>query len=244
MRLVALFAFVVAAALPAHADEPVGLEQQVRALALQGARGGERGTGSGGAPNPSSAANPKRRVEVEVGQLDPRLKLAPCDKVEPYLPGSATLWGRTRIGLRCVAGTSRWNVFLPVTVKVFAPGVVAAALLPAGAVLAGSDLTLAEVDLAEDASPALMDPQPLVGRTLVQPLKPGQSLRDAHLKPRLWFSAGETIQVVSRGDGFSAAIEAQALTPGIEGQLVRARHESGRLLSGRAVAQNRMELGP
>ena len=42
------------------------------------------------------------RVEVTLGQLDPRLKLAPCDKVKAYLPENAQLWGKTRVGLRCV----------------------------------------------------------------------------------------------------------------------------------------------
>lgn len=41
------------------------------------------------------------RVEITLGALDPRLKLAPCDKVKAYLPDNAHLWGKTRVGLRC-----------------------------------------------------------------------------------------------------------------------------------------------
>jgi flagellar basal body P-ring formation protein FlgA len=40
------------------------------------------------------------RPEIEVGALDTRLRLAPCQQVEPYLPRGSRLWGRTRIGLR------------------------------------------------------------------------------------------------------------------------------------------------
>jgi len=39
--------------------------------------------------------------------------------------------GRTRIGLRCTQGATAWNVYLPLTVKVFAPALAAAAPLPA-----------------------------------------------------------------------------------------------------------------
>lgn len=226
--LVVLLLAWLAGVLPAQAEAGTALDQQVRDLALQGARGG--------------TAN--RRFEVVVGQLDPRLKLAPCDKVEPYLPTGATLWGRTRVALRCTAGPTRWNVYLPVTVKVFAPALVAASLLPAGAVLGAADLKIAEVDLADEASPALADPALPVGRVLAQPLKPGQSLRESHLKPRIWFAAGESVQVVSAGSGFSVLVEGQAITPGVEGQPARVRHESGRVLTGRPVGQNRMELGP
>src|SRR3989344_4914921 len=48
------------------------------------------------------------RMEVSVASLDSRLRLAPCARVEPYLPVGARLWGRTRLGLRCVEGQTAW----------------------------------------------------------------------------------------------------------------------------------------
>jgi flagella basal body P-ring formation protein FlgA len=47
------------------------------------------------------------RTEIELGELDSRLRLAPCAKVEPFLPPGARLWGKTRLGLRCTEGPSR-----------------------------------------------------------------------------------------------------------------------------------------
>src|SRR5512134_4162882 len=44
------------------------------------------------------------RVEVEVGALDPRLKLGPCARITPYLPTGTRLWGRAQVGLRCDEG--------------------------------------------------------------------------------------------------------------------------------------------
>ena len=32
-------------------------------------------------------------MEVSVGTLDSRLRLAPCSRVEPYLPAGSRLWG-------------------------------------------------------------------------------------------------------------------------------------------------------
>ena len=99
------------------------LQQQVREFALSGVR---------------QRAAP--RVEIVVGELDGRLRLAPCAQAEPYLLNNAPLWGRTRIGVRCVQGTARWNVFLPLTVKVFGTALVAARPLPAGSVIVAADL--------------------------------------------------------------------------------------------------------
>jgi len=182
------------------------------------------------------------RVEVEVGTLDPRLHLAPCDEVQPYLPPNARMWGRTRIGVRCLRGPTRWNVFLPVTVRVFAKALVATRTLPVGSTLVEGDLAQAEVDLAEDAAAALMRPEQAVGRTLARPMDAGRSVRTTHLLPRQWFAAGDTVQVVAQGSGFSISGEGQALTPGNEGQPARIRTESGRILTAEPVGERRVEV--
>lgn len=231
--LIRLLAAVVAAvAMSAHASDAApgpeaNLEQQVRQLALAGTRNLPAGVS---------------RVDIQVGQLDPRLHLAPCQRIEPYLSPGTRLWGRSRIGLRCTQGPSAWNVFLPVTIKIYGRALVAAAPLAAGSVVGPSDLIQAEVDLAEDPSSAVSDEQLAVGRTLARAVNAGQSLRQMHLKPRLWFAAGETVKVLALGTGFSAAGEGQALTPGVEGQPARVRTESGRVLTGLPVGERRMEM--
>src|SRR5213075_3004468 len=105
----------------------------------------------------SAAAPPSTRVEVVVGQLDPRLHLAPCERIEPYLPPNVRLWGKSRIGLRCTQGRTAWNVYLPIAVKVWGRALVVPAGAAAGSVLADSDLADAEVDLAEEFTPVFVD---------------------------------------------------------------------------------------
>ena len=226
LRFTALAALFALLSTPAHAQENL-LQQQAKQFA-----------------NSSLRAGQGRRVEIEVGTLDPRLRLAPCDQIEPYLPANARLWGRSRIGIRCLTGPTRWNVYLPVTVKVFAPALVATRALPAGTLLAEGDLAQAEVDLAEDTSNALFQPALAIGRTIDRPLPAGRSLRQSHLKPRQWFAAGEVVQVVAQGPGFRVAGEGQALTPGTEGLPVRIRTESGRILTAQAVGERRVEVNP
>jgi len=205
-----------------------GLEQQVRQLALGGSQ-----AATPGAP----------RIEVLVGQLDPRLRLAPCQRIEPYLPEGTRPWGKSRIGLRCMQGSVKWNVYLPITVKVYGRALVAANAVAAGSVIGAADVAQAEVDLAEDSAAPLVDAEMVVGRTAARALKAGQSLRAGHLKPRQYFAAGELVTVLAQGPGFSVASEGQALTNGIEGQLARVRTESGRVLTGQPTGDRRLELG-
>lgn len=190
----------------------------------------------------ATANTPGTRVAIEVGRLDPRLKLAPCADIQPYLPPNARLWGRTRIGLRCANGPVKWNVYLPVQVQVFARSAVAAGALASGAVLTAADLALAEVDLAAEPGAAIAQPALAVGRTLARPLDAGAALRTTHLKARQFFAAGDTVTVLAVGQGYAVSGAGQAMNAGLEGQAVRVRTEGGRIVSGQAVAEGRVEV--
>ena len=190
----------------------------------------------------SQRAAPGLRVHVSVGRLDPRVKLAPCASVQPYLPAGIRLWGAARIGLRCTGAGVRWNVFLPVQVDVFGPGLVAAAALPAGATLTAADLKPAEVKFSAAPSPIVADSALAVGRTLARPLAAGDALRSTDLRARQWFAAGDTVRIVAGGAGWRIHGEGQALNPGLEGQVVRVRTESGRVVSGLAAGERTVEI--
>ena len=225
--LLALLAWLLAVPAAARADTvDSALAERVAAMATEASR----------------AAAPGLRVEVRVGRLDPRLKLAPCAQVQPYLPAGTRLWGAARIGLRCTEGATRWNVFLPVTVSVYGPGLVATSAVPAGTVLGPEHLAPGEVDLAARAGSVPTDRELVLGRTLARPLATGDALRSGDLRPRMWFAAGDTVRIVAGGSGWHIRGEGQALGPGVEGQVVRVRTESGRIISGMAVADRQVEV--
>ncbi|MDI4633757.1 flagellar basal body P-ring formation protein FlgA [Pelomonas sp. V22] len=188
-----------------------------------------------------AAAPPQARVEVQLGQLNPSLKLAPCEQVEPYMPNGHSAWGRSRIGLRCLKG-ARWNVSLPMQVQVFAKVLVTSTPLPAGTVIAQDQLQTAEVDIAAPGGAVFTDAAQLAGRTLAKPLAAGEAPRSTYLKSRQWFAAGETVKVVALGSGYAVSGEGQALQAGTEGQEVRVRFENGRIVTGRPVGERRVEV--
>ena len=172
------------------------------------------------------------RMEVVVGNLDSRLRLAACNRVEPYIPGGMRLWGRTRLGLRCIDGPVRWNVFLPVQVKAFGPAWVVRGPVMAGATLQSGDAMEAETDWAEENAAILGDPAQWVGSTVVRNLNAGQALRQAMVKPPQVFDAGSNVRVVAEGPGFSVVSDGQAVGAGIVGQSVRVRMEGNRYMTG------------
>lgn len=211
-------------------------EAAVPAAAASGANGANGATGA-------QASLPfKPRLEVILGRLDPRLKLAPCEKVRAFLPEGTRLWGRSRVGLRCEQGPVRWNVYWPVTIKVWAPALVATGPLRAGATVSEADFRMAEVDLAETLSPAVTDVAEVAGRTLIRNVEPGESLRQDDIKLRRWFAAGEPVKVTVKGNGFAVGAEGTALSHGDEGRCARIRIDSGRVLCGLPVGERRAEV--
>ncbi|MDQ5898796.1 MAG: flagellar basal body P-ring biosynthesis protein [Pseudomonadota bacterium] len=195
-------------------------------------------------PVAAEGPRPALRVEVEPGRIDPRLRLAPCRRVEPWLPRELRLTGAPlRIGLRCVDGPVRWNVHLPVTVRLWGPGLAATADLPAGTVLQAAHLRVAEVDWAarpQDA--ALVDATALEGRVLGQALAAGTPLHRSALRARRWFEAGETVRVRAHGGGYEISAQARALGPGVEDQPVQVKLDNGRIVRGTARAAQLVEL--
>jgi flagella basal body P-ring formation protein FlgA len=185
---------------------------------------------------------PQPRVEVVVGALPAHLKLAPCAQVQPYLPSGSRPLGRSRIGLRCEQGAAHWNVSLPVTVRLWAPSLVASGALPTGTVLEARHLATAEVDLAERADPAIGSSAAAIGRTLQRSLAAGDPVRQADLKTRQLFATGDTVRIVAVGAGYAVSSEGQAMGPGLEGQNARVRTDSGRIITGVVTAERRVEL--
>lgn len=173
------------------------------------------------------------RPEIELGQLDSRLKLAPCARVEPYLPRGARLWGRSRIGLRCAEGPVLWNVFLPITVKVWGPAWVVQRAVAPGAVLAEGDVVPGEVDWAEHPAPVLVRQADWLGVTAARGLMPGQVLRQNMVRPVQVFNAGTEVKVHVKQAGFQMSATGRAMGHGFLGQPVRVKMPGGRTVSGR-----------
>lgn len=172
------------------------------------------------------------RMDVVVGSLDARLKLAPCGNMEAYLPVGSRLWGKTRVAVRCVDGLSRWNVSLPVTVSAWGKAWVVRGQVPVGTVLTHNDVVESDVNWAEETSPVIQDPALWLGYSATRPLTTGQTLRADMVRPAQVFQAGAQVKVVAQGAGFQIASDGQALTAGVVGQAARVRMDNGRVASG------------
>jgi flagella basal body P-ring formation protein FlgA len=182
------------------------------------------------------------RMEVKMGALDSRLKLASCAKVELYLPVGTRLWGKTRLGMRCLEGSGKWNVFLPVTVKAIGKAWVLRREVAPGSLLSESDLMQAEVDWADDLSPVLAEQSQWQGQVALRALGTGQTLRQNMVRPAQVFQAGAQVRVLAQGKGYQISADGQALAAGVVGQQTRVRMENGRVMSATVLDARTVKL--
>jgi flagella basal body P-ring formation protein FlgA len=215
--LLAIFWFVCATALmTARAQQPVPAES-VRAFVQK-----EVGPVEGAS-----------RVEITVGQPDSRLQLAACERAEPFLRSGTRLWGRSFVGLRCVSG-AQWTINVPVQVRVYGPGLVAARMLAAGQPISDADVRSEDLEWTRQPQGVAHDVSDLQGRVPTRPIEQGQPIGLALLAESPAVTQGDSVKLVGRGSGFSITTDAVALASAVPGQPVRVRVESGRILTGTA----------
>src|SRR5262245_28529826 len=115
-------------------------------------------------------------VEITVGSLDARLRLAACgEPLRSALPAGATFRARMTVAVSCASGAV-WTVYVPVTVETKSSVLVLRHAAARGARLAAADIEV-QVRTVEGAGASyLSQVSELSGRTLKRPLAAGASL--------------------------------------------------------------------
>ena len=172
-------------------------------------------------------------VSIEVGNLDPRLNLAPCAVLEAFMPAGSHLWGKTTVGVRCTAPQT-WVIYVTGRIKIWGTYYLSAKAISQGQIITESDITPVEGDLTSMSSGVVTELSQAVNHTSGISISAGIPLRQDSLHLQQVVMQGQTIRLISNGDGFKISTEAQALNNASEGQLVKVKLSSGQVVSGKA----------
>lgn len=181
------------------------------------------------------------QVSIVIGQIDPRMNLAACAALEPFLPNGSRAWGKTTVGVRCNAPTP-WTIYVSATVRVLANYIVTAAPLAQGQTVGQNDIATMHGDIATLPPGIITDASQAVGRTVLSSLSAGSPLRQDSLRSQQAVQQGQTVRLVSGGSGFRVSTEGKALNSAAEGQLVQARTPGGQVVSGIAKLGGILEV--
>lgn len=182
-------------------------------------------------------------VEVQVSQLDPRLRLASCGTpLEAFQSNGARALGSTTVGIRC-PGPQPWTVYISASVRAFTEVLVATRFLPQGAVLSGADLKAERHDLSALAGNYETVPARLIGKKLRRSVPMDMVISPQNVTMPPLITKGERVSVLARQAGIEVISSGIALSDAALGERLRVRNESSqKVIEGTVRAAQRIEV--
>ncbi len=228
-----LAAWLALAAGAAAADREPGIQSPdaLRAAAAQFLQG------------KAAAEYPWLRASVEIAPPDPRLRLPRCAELRFFLTPGNPPHGSGSLGAQC-AGPQPWALYLAYTVRLKGPAVVAVRPIAGRAAVGAEDLQVREIEHTQSPLNYLRQPEQASGLLARQPIAAGQPLLQTMLARPLAVRAGDKVRLVAEGKGFSVSQECTALNNAMEGEAVRCRVPSGRILQGTATGSGTVAVNP
>jgi flagella basal body P-ring formation protein FlgA len=157
---------------------------------------------------------PDIRREVEINPLDPRLRLAECDKpLQAFTPGSQPGGGTLTVGVRC-EGSSPWKIYVSARIKVFRPVAITNRPLPKGSPVNLADVELQERDVTRLTDGFFTDPHALTGMLAKRPLASGEILSTSNLQAPTLVNKGDKVRIVARPGAFEVIMMGEAMRDG------------------------------
>jgi flagella basal body P-ring formation protein FlgA len=174
-----------------------------------------------------------RRVTPRAGKLDPRLRLARCERpLEGFLRTGSETGSRTVVGVRC-SGSSPWKVYVPVDLVEMRPVLVARQALPRGHLLTANDLVPEERDVSRLSGGFMASSDAVVGRQLKRQVVSGAVLSPSMLETQIVVRRGQSVTLVVRNDALNIRMAGKALMDGAVDQRIRVENTvSHRIVEG------------
>ena len=168
------------------------------------------------------------KVQVEPGQLDPRLRLAACpEALALSMPPGARTRGATTVAVNC-PGATPWTLFVPAIIRQEFVVISAAQNLERGKTLTDADLRVERRLLTDPPPGAIQDPENLVGQVTQRALAAGTVFNRTAVKARQIVRRGQTVTLSLATGGISIEAAGTALQPGGVGDRISVRNSNSK----------------
>lgn len=182
------------------------------------------------------------KVEVKVGNLDQRLRLARCDqKLALNLKDPLNSGGNLNVQVACKGGTS-WTILVPAQAKVYRSVAVASRTLQRGDVVTEADLAQDVKDVSEYRLGFALTPEAIVGKEIKFTVNKGEAFRNSALDAPMVIKRGDAVTVEAAAGEISVKTNGTAITDGRVGQQIRVKNnQSSRVVNARVVAAGKVQ---
>lgn len=183
------------------------------------------------------------RYEIEVANLDPRLRMPQCDReLTARLESPAIPLGRVTVRVRC-EGASPWTVFVPATVKLYREVVVANRPLKRDTVIADGDVALKERDVGQLNQGFLPSLDQAIGQRVVRPTVMDQVIAPVQIEQPEVIRKGDQVVITARAGTLAVRMPGEALSNGGMNEQIRVRNlNSQRVIKARVTGPAQVEV--
>ncbi|VVM47691.1 hypothetical protein PS662_00620 [Pseudomonas fluorescens] len=183
------------------------------------------------------------RYEIQVNQLDPRLRMPMCDKeLTASLESPAKPLGRVTVKVRC-EGTSPWTVFVPAQVRLFREVVTTSRPLRRADIVEPADVLLRERDISLISQGYLTTLDQAIGQRLTRPMVADQVITLVHLEQAEVIRKGDQVVITARSGAISVRMPGEALSNGGMSEQIRVKNlNSKRVIKAQVTAPGQVEV--
>jgi len=183
-----------------------------------------------------TAKRTEQDVEISVGRIDRRLKLATCqESPSAFLAAGAKLQGKLTVGLRCT-GPKPWTVYVPAHIKIFAEVVAATQPLIRGQEITTNDIMFVRQELSQLRSGYFIKTEAVIGKILTQNIAAGHAITPKRVKAAVLVRRGEKVTIIASVGALKVKGKGEALKDAARGERVSVRNsQSKRIVHGIAT---------
>jgi flagella basal body P-ring formation protein FlgA len=182
-------------------------------------------------------------LTLQVAPLDPRLRVASCDRrLSAVVNGNTSVRNQTTVGVRC-EGTIRWTIYTSVSVQSQIRVLIARRALMRDAETTAADFRLEDRLVPGLASAYVCDPAALAGQRLGHPMAAGDPLTLETLTPANMIHRGQQVTLLAHSGGFEVRMVGTALSDGHEAERIKVQNQSSqRVVEGIVRSANEVEI--
>ncbi len=179
-------------------------------------------------------------VNIDVGNLDARLRLPACNgQLAPRIHSPKPYGSNITVKVSCL-GDQRWSVFVPVRLDIHVMAVVASRAIGRGERVTDADVHLARVNTSSDY---VEDPARVVGMTARRPLRAGEVVKPTWVEAPIAVERGAAVALEAVRGGITVTAVGTAMANGHVGDQIKVRNtQSNRVVDGRVIAPGKVQI--
>lgn len=177
---------------------------------------------------------PHERIDINVGNLDNRLRLGQCPAPVEFAAQDQTgLGGNISVKAQCAAGNITWSVHVPAQVIIYREIPVALRDITRGEFITADHFTTSLMNISTIRQSFAADSDAVIGREAKRNIGKGEPFRTANLDSPTTVKRGEAVRLESQVGSIKVNSSGIALADGRLGQRIRVRNDSSeRIVTG------------